>query len=543
MLRRPLLALSIAAAAAHASAQGDVVAGDRGALLDAAVQRAAPGFCGGCAVALDGQLLLAKGYGEREQKPLSARSPFALGGLSRLFTVAAALRLLQDRKLQADQPLLRYLDDWRGDRALTVGELLEQRSRLPAQAPGLDAAGGRRPAVAAIGRAQPAATAGYSPLADVLLAALVEDTAGMRFEAYVERRLLQPCGLRDTGFDVGLDWSRRGALGMHASLLDLHALLLALHQGTLLPAAAQAPLWLPVAGDGDYALAKLPLGGRELLVLNGRSADARVRVLLQPQAGAWVILCGGKDAPLDALQPALAVALLQAGAVAEPAAAAPAAPAAPTLPVDDAAAARFAGCYELPLGGRFAIEAQGGQLWLCGEGLQASARVAFGCWPPPGGDELLRRAAELGLLHLQALQQGDAAGIAAGFAGDDAGVRARKVWADVVAAHGEVRGVRCLGTEPGPPAVTWFAVDCARGSATLCGTWAEARRLAFLKPAPGPLPFRVPLQLLRPDVAAARLGNGRALALSIEGLPGGRTLVFEDATPGADGLLDCREIR
>lgn len=565
---------------AQRPADGSSSDGERSALLDAAVQRAAPQFWGSVVVAAQGQLLLAKGYGfaDRQKLPNGPRTLFDLGGLTHMITLAAVVRLQLDKKLALDQPLGRYLKDWAGDKAITVQQLVAQTAALPETADWSGgAASARRSAVLAIGRGKPAAAppGRYAPLADQLLAALVEEVSGQRFEDFVKKRLLQPAGMNDSGFvgdkkldkasqslrrtnggdrgepvaEADYDWSRRGASGLCTTGLDLHAWLHGLCSGKLLPLEAQAPLWLPLAGDGACTLTVRSVGGLELFELSGSAEGYRARLLVHRPSQTWVILWGDAEARLEALQQVLAAALAVGGAFVPMAAATGAEPvvASPTTTSPPAAvanvvASRFVGRYELPVGGTFSIEAGDGGLWLSGEGLQASARVVFGMWPPAGSEDRLRRCDDLGQKHLQALRQLDGPGITAGFAGDDPSVRARNLWAGITSEHGEVQRIVCIGSEVATPVVTWFAVDCARQRVLLRGTWADERRLASLAIASGPHPFRLSLAPQRPDVMLGKLAGGRTLVLSMEGTAGDRTLVFEDATPGPSGLLDCREL-
>ena len=544
-------------------AQGDVVDGNRGALLDATVQRLAPRLCGAVLVAAGGRVLLQKGYGQLDGNAAAfpAAQPFAFGRLSRLLTVAAAERLVLDRKLQLDQPVGRWLKDLPADKqAIAVQDLLGQRSGLGDSASFSGSAKtSRRAAVQAIGRSKlvgkPGGEVRCAMLGDQLLAALVEEVAGQRFEDFVHRRLLQPAGMRGSGFlgERGFDrsplvsgdgsWQARGAGSAVVTLPDLHALLLALGGEQLLPAAAQESLWLPFDDGAGCSLSRKAEGGVQLLELCGKVGKHELRAVIHQPTRSWVLLLAVGDAPLAALQRALALTLVAGGDLAPndlaqqpPPAAAPAPPAR----VTGAAAQRFCGRFQLPVGGSFVVVQESDGLWLLGEGLHASARVSFGLWPPPGEDRL-RDGEDYGQKALQALRQDDKLGIAAGFAGDDPAVRAINLWQQLRQQHGDVQEIRCIGSQLGKPMETWFLVHCRAGDVFLRGTWADSRRLASLVVSPRPHPFRVALQPLRADVMTATLPGGRQLLLSMEGLPGQRTLVYEDATPGPAGLLDCIE--
>ena len=95
----------------------------------------------GCAVAAvrDGDVVLAAGWGQRDQAagtPVTKDTLFAIGSVTKAFTVAAVGALVDDGLLEWDRPLQDYLPGpaaarSRGDRSPTIADLLAHRSGLP----------------------------------------------------------------------------------------------------------------------------------------------------------------------------------------------------------------------------------------------------------------------------------------------------------------------------------------------------------------------------------------------------------------------------
>ena len=138
-MRRRAFLLGLAALAASARAQrggkGDdssIEAAVDAIAADAFRGRPLPGLS--VAVARGGRTILAKGYGfaDREQKvPATPETVYQIGSVSKQFTAAAVMRLVERGKVGLDDPLTKYLPDYpvRGNRVL-VRHLLHQTSGI-----------------------------------------------------------------------------------------------------------------------------------------------------------------------------------------------------------------------------------------------------------------------------------------------------------------------------------------------------------------------------------------------------------------------------
>ncbi len=209
-LTRLFVVVLILAIPARARADDStVVRGALGQALDRAVQRSTGGgFWGAVLVALEGEVILAKGYGFADygSRPNTPRTLFEIASASKPFTAAAVLRLQMEGKLRVQDPIARFLPHVPQDkREITVHHLLTHTSGISPQV-GL-------PYASRVTRdefvryvleprlvSQPGETFAYSNAGYALLAALVEVVSGRSFEAYSKEHLFRRAGLIDTGF-------------------------------------------------------------------------------------------------------------------------------------------------------------------------------------------------------------------------------------------------------------------------------------------------------------------------------------------------------
>jgi CubicO group peptidase (beta-lactamase class C family) len=236
----------------------------------------AAGFSGAVAVARNGDVLLAEGYGALScggEEPVSAETPFYAASLSKAFTAAAVLKLEERGALRVSDPIHLHLPDVPADKhAITLHHLLAHTSgiarlRRGLTAPPLDARDYAAAALAAPLTGEPGREHRYSNTGYSLLAAIVQEVSGEPFEAFVRREILEPSGMTRTGFvtephhwpvhelaracngtiDQGdavvshhrpLSWEELGAIGLVTTAPDLMRWVIALRSGELLPAAS-----------------------------------------------------------------------------------------------------------------------------------------------------------------------------------------------------------------------------------------------------------------------------------------------------------------
>ncbi|EGY02000.1 Beta-lactamase [Nitrospirillum viridazoti Y2] len=197
---------------APALTQGDVEAWLDG-LLPYAIQQG--DIAGGVvSIVKDGQLLLAKGYGYAD---MDSRTPMAAdttlirpGSISKLFVWTAVMQLVEQRRLDLDADINRYLDfhipDYDGH-PITMRNIVTHRSgfedvlkdimgRYPPQNLEHYVKTRLPPRIYA-----PGAVPAYSNYATALAAYVVERISGQGFAAYAAQHILRPLGMDRSTFD------------------------------------------------------------------------------------------------------------------------------------------------------------------------------------------------------------------------------------------------------------------------------------------------------------------------------------------------------
>jgi CubicO group peptidase (beta-lactamase class C family) len=186
---------------------------ERLAVIDRVVSRGiAEGGYPGAALVVGrrGRVVWSRGYGARGWSTGGAVSPdstlYDLASLTKVVgTTSAVMALVDDGRLALDAPVRQYLPGFAGvgKGAVTVRHLLEHRSGLAAGAAlwrhGSPAAA-RRQALAAPLQAAPEQVVEYSDLGMIVLGAVVEAASGEPMDAYLQRRVFGPLGMRETTF-------------------------------------------------------------------------------------------------------------------------------------------------------------------------------------------------------------------------------------------------------------------------------------------------------------------------------------------------------
>jgi CubicO group peptidase (beta-lactamase class C family) len=232
-------------------------------------------FAGTVLLADHGRVLFARGYGMADYAndvPNNVRTRYRIGALTRPFTALAILALQGQGKLTIDDALCGYLPDcapaWKN---VTIRQALD----LSAQLPRLDdfvreTRPARLPAppgdIVAFLRARGTPTANrlvslfpYDDPGYILLGYVIEKASGQSYDAFLQRNVLDPLRLYDTGYaldrevvprqaygyftpaeraretDMGLAWS---AGGLYSTVGDLLAWDQALYGNDLVPKQA-----------------------------------------------------------------------------------------------------------------------------------------------------------------------------------------------------------------------------------------------------------------------------------------------------------------
>jgi CubicO group peptidase (beta-lactamase class C family) len=184
------------------------------AAVDKTLKQGSPGMAVGVAHA--GRVIFARGYGLaniEHQAPLTPDSPFLLASVTKQFTAAALLLLVQEGKVRLEDKLSRYLPAFAGPAEVTLYQLLVHTSGIPdysedpTGSPTKSVARTLDEMVAWITRLQatrqfaPGSAWAYSNSNYVLLAKVIEQASGASLPDFFQQRLFAPAGLKDTAFD------------------------------------------------------------------------------------------------------------------------------------------------------------------------------------------------------------------------------------------------------------------------------------------------------------------------------------------------------
>lgn len=202
--------------------------------IDAAAARTlaqgSPGMV--VSVAREGEVVFARGYGFADLEHRAAVTPdtvFRLASVTKQFTAAAVLLLVEDGRLNLDDRLSEYVPELQQASEVTLYQLLAQTSGIPDYAE--DPEGGRTKALARstsemvewIGRLEPrlhfepGARWAYSNSNYALLGAVIERVSGQSLQDFFAERLFARAGLTHTSFDDPADVVPNRAAGYRRS--------------------------------------------------------------------------------------------------------------------------------------------------------------------------------------------------------------------------------------------------------------------------------------------------------------------------------------
>ncbi|HET7202825.1 MAG TPA: serine hydrolase domain-containing protein [Steroidobacteraceae bacterium] len=196
------------------------------------MSRGAPGMIVG--VARNGHPVFVRPYGTANLEhdvPVVRATVFKLASLTKQFTAAAVLRLMQDGRIALDDKLSRFVPELPQARMVTLRQLLWQTSGIPDYAE--DAAGQRSKAVARTSadmvawisrleprfQFEPGTRWAYSNSNYALLGVVIERVSGKPFDVFFRDALFLPAGLTQTELDDPADVVRHRAQGYAKSRL------------------------------------------------------------------------------------------------------------------------------------------------------------------------------------------------------------------------------------------------------------------------------------------------------------------------------------
>lgn len=167
------------------------------------------------AVVQDGKVVLLKGYGYRDVEknlPVTARTLFGIGSISKSFTVTSMGMLVDEGKLDWDKPVRNYLPAFKlydpvSSERVTPRDLITHRTGLPRHdAVWYSSDFSRADLVRRLQYLEPSKqlryTYQYNNLMFMTAGYMVGQITGATWEDFVRRRILTPLGMPDTNFSV-----------------------------------------------------------------------------------------------------------------------------------------------------------------------------------------------------------------------------------------------------------------------------------------------------------------------------------------------------
>jgi CubicO group peptidase (beta-lactamase class C family) len=148
--------------------------------------------------------------------PVERGTRFRVGSITKTFTGTAIVALRDEGALRLDDPLVAHLPEfaavrnpWGPIEEVTLRRLLTHEAGLPSEAPVLDWATERFPSIEEIVggfdhlelSVAPDSRAKYSNLGYQLLGEVIARVSGASYRACIAERILDPLGMRDSGFE------------------------------------------------------------------------------------------------------------------------------------------------------------------------------------------------------------------------------------------------------------------------------------------------------------------------------------------------------
>ncbi|MCC2668520.1 MAG: hypothetical protein K0Q72_991 [Armatimonadetes bacterium] len=177
------------------------------------------------------KIVYRKAFGSRTVKPeRTAMTPdtvFDLASLTKVVaTTSSVMSLVEDGRLRLSDPVTKYWPEWgqNGKEKITVRQLMTHSSGLPSWdnyqkkfgdmsgPPIQDQRAQVYPALAASALANPTDSKFvYSDLGFITLGELVRRISGQPLDEYARKRIFQPLGMKDTGYNPDAEHCRRAA--------------------------------------------------------------------------------------------------------------------------------------------------------------------------------------------------------------------------------------------------------------------------------------------------------------------------------------------
>lgn len=160
-------------------------------------------YSGLALIAYKGEVILRKGYGySGDNKLVSANMPSRIASLTKSFTAAAIMKLVEEGKMNLDDTVSTFIPDFPNGDQLTVHMLLSHTSGLTSNFPRvkgmsllqtIDAIKDKPLSI------EPGSDFKYSNVGYMILGAIIEEVSGLSYGDYISEHFLKPLGMDHTG--------------------------------------------------------------------------------------------------------------------------------------------------------------------------------------------------------------------------------------------------------------------------------------------------------------------------------------------------------
>jgi CubicO group peptidase (beta-lactamase class C family) len=177
-------------------------------------QNQVKGFTGTVLVMKQNKVLLRKAYGMADRElniPNTPESKMEIGSLTKQFTAASVLQLVEQGKLSLDDKLSKFFPAFYKGDSVTIHMLLNHSSGIPSftDLPGFDKveklAWSRDSMIAFFNNKpydfSPGTNYKYNNSGPFLLVHIIEKVSGMSYEAYLQKNILEKLGMTNTGLN------------------------------------------------------------------------------------------------------------------------------------------------------------------------------------------------------------------------------------------------------------------------------------------------------------------------------------------------------
>lgn len=192
----------------------------------------------------DGKLVYTEGFAMADRVaalPVTENTQFNIGSVSKVFTAAAVMQLVEEKKLELDKPVVDYLPEFTmADsryKAITVRMLLNHTSGLPGTMMGNGFASAKDPQflaefmayLAGSGlKADPGVVSVYCNDGFMLAEVLIEQVSGQSYAEYMKQHIFSKVGMKDSSCsfmegnkNIALKYNTEDGQAMPAEIINL----------------------------------------------------------------------------------------------------------------------------------------------------------------------------------------------------------------------------------------------------------------------------------------------------------------------------------